>query len=208
MQVNHALGDYLNLGPTAQALRGAIPFIAWYRAILTITGHLAFDTPGRADIFQQLGQLGAKRLNRSFRRFMAEPTTCRRGYWAMWPLATRGRVLGTTGLNPFQTINQLGSAASGLVAGRPAAAGQAISNLGLNPFLQGALNYACGKNLFTGKTLNTPGGIVGSVLDQTATGLPQVTSLAKAILGHGTVTETYGRLRPPKVRLSNFSAWR
>lgn len=192
MQVDHALGNYLNLGPLATAMRGAIPFIAWYRAILSITGHLALDTPGRADILAKLGQIGTTSAQQELAKLYGGAENV--PSWLLGEIVTdhKGGVISTTGLNPFQTVNQIGSAVVPLIAGKPAAAGQAISNLGLNPILQTALNYGAGKDLFTGKTLNTRGGLVGSVLAQNIEQLPQ-TSLAKAVLGHGNVTKTYGK---------------
>jgi hypothetical protein len=58
-KVNHALGDYLNLSPVERnTLRAVMPFYSWYRAIATITAHLALDTPGRALILARLGEVG------------------------------------------------------------------------------------------------------------------------------------------------------
>jgi hypothetical protein len=58
-QVNQALGDYLNLSPVERnVLRNALPFYSWYKAIVTTTAHLAVDTPLRANILGQIGQIG------------------------------------------------------------------------------------------------------------------------------------------------------
>jgi hypothetical protein len=58
-QVNHALGNYLNLGPVERkVIRNVLPFYSWYRAIASISFHLAADTPGRALLLKQLGEIG------------------------------------------------------------------------------------------------------------------------------------------------------
>lgn len=193
LQVDHVLGNYLNLGPIAQIARGVFPFTAWYKAILSVSGHLALDTPGRTDILLKIGQIGTtssqKELGKVFGGAENVPS------WLLGSVLPLGgkKVFGTTGINPFETINQLGQGA-GAIAGVPGSGslGQAISNLGPNPILLGALQAIAGKNLYTGRDLSTQGGLVGSVLSQTAAGLPQV-GLAKALAGHGRNTTTYGK---------------
>src|SRR5204863_6755226 len=83
-------------------------------------------------------------------------------------------VLSTQGLNPFTTVSQLGSGATGVALGRPGETGRAFAQLGPNPLLLAAIENLAGKQLFTGKQIQgSPGGLVGATLRNVATELPQ-----------------------------------
>jgi hypothetical protein len=184
-QVNNALGDYLNLGPAMRVMRGAFPFAGWYRAILRITGHLAADTPGRADILSKLGQIGAEETERT----LGEIPDYLRGLLPFGEAqAGEQSVLTTQGLNPFSTITQLGQGAAGILTGKPGDTGRAFSQLGPNPILMAAIENLAGKDLFTGRAIEGgPLGLPGAIVRNVATELPQARLVSRP------ASKLYGR---------------
>lgn len=128
-QLNNALGDYLNLGPAERnVLRNALPFYAWYKAIATTTAHLAVDTPLRANILGQLGQIGKQWSDQQ----LGEVPSFLRDAIPLGQAANGTReVLSTQSLNPYATLTQLGQALGG---------NGDVSSVGLNPFVQGLLD--------------------------------------------------------------------
>jgi len=156
-QANKALGDYLNLSPFERnVLRNAVPFYSWYRAITTTTGHLAADTPLRANILGQIGQIGKQW---SDQKLGDVPSFLEGAIPIGHARAGIQRVLGTQSLNPYATLEQLYRAASG-----------DVSALGLNPFLQGALDAYARKTGHGGKI--GPAQLAGEVLKNIILGLP------------------------------------
>lgn len=132
-QVNQSLGNYLGLSPVERnVLRNTLPFYAWYKAIVVTTAHLAVDAPLRANILGQIGQIGKQWSEDQLGQvpsFLAGAIPLGNG-----PHGTR-RVLGTQGLNPYATLEQLRKGSS-----------SDISSLGLNPFFAGILDtYAQAK---------------------------------------------------------------
>jgi len=120
-QVNRALGDYLNLNSFERNVaRNALPFYSWYRAIVTATAHLATDTPLRAQILGQIGQIGKQWSDERLGKvpsFLEGAIPLGQG-----PQGTT-RALGTQGLNPYASLEQLRRGATG-----------DFSSLGINPF--------------------------------------------------------------------------
>ena len=190
-KVNNALGDYLGLSSFEQnTLRAVVPFYAWYKAISTITIHLAADTPGRANALSKIGQLGSEDTLKK----LGTTKDYLQGLIPIGgPKGGKQKVLSTAGLNPFQTDQQLIDGLAGVLAGKPGDLGKAFSQLGPNPFLLGAVEALAGKNLFTGKDKKggLPG-VPGSIVSQVGEQLPQ-TQLIKASLGHGRPSKLYGK---------------
>jgi len=193
-RVNSALGDYLSLGQVERSvLRGAFPFYAWYRAILTITLKLPVEAPGRTLLLSKIAQVGAD-INAPLRNQVptylrgAIPIAGLPGMAAAAP-GTRS-VLTTGGLNPFETVNQIGEAVGTLISGKP---GEAARPLGgqLNPYLQAAIEQLTGRALYSGGPIGrgTSGNPIQDWLEQnihgvaaipaaTIGGLPQVQLLS------------------------------
>lgn len=188
-QVDNALGNYLNLSKFEQdTVRQILPFYAWTRAIARITLHLAIDTPGRADILAKLGQMGIVSTQEQLGNVPSY-------LLGDIPLGG-GNVLSTSGANPFQSVGQLGQGIAGVLTGKPGQTGQALAELGPNPFLQAALNNLSGKDLFTGKTLTKgAGGLPGQVAAQVIQQLPQV-RLAEGLAGANKPSSTYAAQTP------------
>jgi hypothetical protein len=125
-QVDRSLGNYTHLGPFERnVMRNALPFYAWYRAIAKTTLHLATDNPLRARALFALGQIGAENtLNTTLPSYL-------RGAIQLPGQGPGGeeRLLSTQSINPYATLGQL---SEGVVSN--------IGALGLNPFIQGALD--------------------------------------------------------------------
>jgi hypothetical protein len=190
-KVNHALGDYLNLSPVERnTLRAVMPFYSWYRAIATITAHLALDTPGRALILARLGEVGKEATQNA----LGDVPDYLQGLLPLGGHDGKERVLSTGGLNPFATIPQELQGVGGLLAGKPGATGRAFSQLGPNPLILGLIENLAGKNLFTGGELK-PGpvpGVIGQTVAGVGTQLP-LAQIAAAASGHGRESKLYGK---------------
>ena len=163
-QVDQTLGSYLNASSfERQVLRRAVPFASWYRAILQITGRLVVDRPFRANLLDKLALVG----NEISQDQLGPVPSYLEG---AIPLDDQGRVLRTTGLNPLETIPQLGRAAGGLLpGGQPTELGRE-----LNPFLQ-----AVGTGVFGGEQGRV--GLPADILMTVGENLPQ-TRLARAAI--------------------------
>jgi hypothetical protein len=190
-KVNDALGNYLNLSEfERRTVRGLIPFYSWLRAISTITGKTALNTPGRALVLTRLGQVGAEYVQSHvgpIPDFLLNivPFGARHG-------GEQG-VITTTGLNPFATIPQVMAGVGGLLAGRPGETGKAASALGLNPFIGGAVENLTGKRLFTGKDVKGPPlGLPGAIAANVGVSVPPA-QLIQALRGHGRTSKLYGQ---------------
>jgi hypothetical protein len=192
-QTNNVLGDYLSMSPFERNfIRGLFPFYGWYRAITRISAHLALDTPGRADLLTKLGQVGAEQTTET----LGEIPEYLRGLIPIGEEQDGERqVLTTQGLNPFATVKELGTGAAGVLTGRPGDTGRAFSQLGPNPMLMAAIENLAGKDLFSGRELEgTPGGILGEVLRNVGTELPQVRLVRRPeskLYGKPTVREAW-----------------
>jgi hypothetical protein len=121
------LGDYLNMSPFEQnVLRQLAPFYAWYRAIVRITGKLVLDQPGRAALLAKVGQVGAGMANTQLGPIPPDfQTLLAQGQ----PQDGYQKVLSTGGLNPFQTVAQLGQAGASAIGGAPGTGAREISGL-------------------------------------------------------------------------------
>lgn len=167
-QVNQALGDYLNLSRfEREVMRNTFPFYSWYRAITVTTAHLAADTPLRANILGQLGQLGKQQSDADLAQLGGLAGTVAEKLPV--PSFLEGaiglghgpdgtvRAVSTQGLNPYATLGQIirGSTTD-------------LGALGLNPLVQGALDTYANK-----KTSGiSPGALAAKTLEDIIAGLP------------------------------------
>jgi len=163
-QIDRSLGQYRHMAPIESGtLRSLMPFYAWYKAIVSATFHLAIDNPVRAYALFTLGQIGeqtSKQLmgQTLLPKFLQGAIPAPFGFKG--PGGTQ-RYLATSSLNPWYTIAQL------------LRSGGDVSQMGLNPFLQGAFNeYAKEKNASGGTGTPSVPGIVGHGLEAIVTGLP------------------------------------
>jgi hypothetical protein len=160
-QVDHALGNYLHMSPVERGvLRNALPFYSWYRAIVTTTFHLAADTPLRANVLAQVGQIGREwsdEMLGDVPHFLAGAIPLGEGKGGT------KRVLTTQGLNPWATLPQLGVGAS-----------SDLTSLGLNVYpvalLQAYANEAYKQH--TPRPRVSPAGLVAAALKDIGVNLP------------------------------------
>ena len=155
-QVNQALGDYLHMSPFERnVLRNAIPFYSWYRAITVTTAHLAVDTPLRANILGQIGQIGRQWSDKQ----LGDVPSFLEGSIPLGP-GKNGtkKVFGTQSINPYATLEQLRRGMTG-----------DVTALGFNPFVTAAADIYAKKKYNGGVG---PAQLAGGTLKAMALGLP------------------------------------
>lgn len=168
-QVDESLGNYTRLSPIERnALRNVFPFYAWYRAIVKTSFHLAVDNPLRAQILFKLGQIGAETaLNQAG---LLDVPSYLQGAIPLGEGPHRSkRVIATQSLNPWATLAQL-------VRGST----EDLTDLGMNPFLVGALEAFRDNSSGPGGTIKgvTVQTLVGSMLSSIVKGLPPAAQVA------------------------------
>jgi hypothetical protein len=162
-------GDYFSMQPWERVLRDLVPFYLWDRHIVKSTGNMIADTPGRVAVLQQISNQGVERTE----EILGNVPEFLRGAVPLWGGDGRENVLLTHSLNPFATIGELASAGEGLLTGGGVRPGASVFSQ-TNPFVTGSIEWASGQSLLTGADKPAQGGLVSSVLGNTATALPWV----------------------------------
>jgi hypothetical protein len=179
-------GDYTGLTPTEQAIRSVVPFYTWSRHIGTHTMALAGEHPGRLAAMQQVSNQGVAATNKAF------PGGLPSFLEGLVPLGRGGgdRVSGiaTQGLNPYASIPDITDALGGLVSKGRLSAGATVGNQ-LNPLLAGLVEQLSGTKLGSTQAVATHGGVIPSILANTAEALPYAKLLTE--LGGGGMGSTY-----------------
>jgi hypothetical protein len=188
-EVDHALGNYTRLnGFERNVARNVLPFYAWYRAVFSTSMRLALNTPIRASLLYNIGQIGAQQYAA---QVAAGGLQLPSYYLGALPLGAgpggTERILNTQILNPWAT---LGSGYQGLF--------QNISAAGLNPFVEGALQtFASAQG--HGKSGNvSPGQLLLGLLGQTLQGMPGI---------NFAFPPSPSKLQPYKGRMSVLESW-
>lgn len=186
--VTHAratAGDYVTIRNWEEPLRALMPFYLWNRHIVRTMGATLADTPGRVAIGQRLSQAGVEETE----RILGELPEFLRGAIPLGGDGKRADVLLTHSLNPFATIGELaGMTEAALTGGGPRPGAALLGQT--HPFITGGYEWASGTSLLTGAPKPRRGGVVTSVLGNTAESLPQV-RLVEALLQEDT-TKTPG----------------
>jgi len=170
-QVDRSLGNYTHLNPIERnVMRNIFPFYAWYRAILSTTIHLGLDNPLRAQFLYRLGAIGAETAA-SQAGVLPLPSYLQGAIpLGAGPGGTQ-RVFATQSINPWGTLQQLGRGTT-----------TDLSSLGLNPFIQGALDSFKKLSSAPGGTTKavTLQALVTTMLSSTIKGLPPMSLIEPA----------------------------
>jgi hypothetical protein len=174
-------GDYTGLTPTEQAIRSVVPFYTWSRHIATHTAALVGEHPGRIAAMQQVSNQGVADTEKR----LGELPSFLQGLLPLGGAGKDGRVpaIGTQGLNPYASMPDIADAVGALVGKGKLGAGSTLGNQ-LNPLLTGLVEQLSGTKLGSTEPVATHGGVIPSILANTAEGLPYA-RLVGELLGHG-----------------------
>lgn len=155
-RVNDALGNYDSMTAFERGtMRTLLPFWAWYRAILGVSGKLAIEQPLKVNLLSRLGEIA---VEANLEEAGFDKNDVPSSLLGFIPNRTdpdgRRRGFNTAPINPFGTTGQIVEFLEALVPGgkRP---GPYIP--GPNPLLVDLIGYLGGKDLSGYTTPNTPG---------------------------------------------------
>lgn len=183
-KIDDTMGNYTHYAAAEQRLKKLVPFYGWNRHSSRFLYATARDKPGVMLGLHQVSQLGAQ--EHAAQGYNGTPDFMK-GY-----LDIAGHTIDTAPLNPLKGGTDTLKSVRELVSGNPYTTGTDLSS-NLNPFASSAIQAFSGKNLLTGAPIpRTSRGLIGSVLEQTVTGLPQAKLLAagtpesiKSLVGAG-----------------------
>jgi hypothetical protein len=170
-KIDDTLGDYANYTATEQRVKKIIPFYGWNRHASRFLYGAARDKPHQLLALNQISKIGAQaHLDNGW----AGTPDFMKGY-----LHIGGKTFDTHGLNPLTGATDTLKSVKQVVNGDPSI-GEAANNL--NPFIGAGIQALTGKSLLTGAPIQrSTHGILGSVAQQTITGLPQWKLAMKAV---------------------------
>lgn len=200
-QTLRQLGDFQNMSHIERTwIRRVVPFYSWFKVITTLTARYAKDYPARIKLVQAMNQVTKDKD--------AELPSWLEGAIPLGP-AVHGvqPMLSTAGINPFQTIVQIGQAAGAAVHGK-AQFGTANPGGLLNPFLQDIFGPGLyNRDPFTGGDYHGIGeshGALGRAGGAFFQGLPE-TRLYTTTAGTGYKSSLYENT--PGDYLLNYFGW-
>lgn len=163
--INDTMGDYSNYSAAEQRLKKVVPFYGWNRHSSRFLAATARDDP---HVILALNQISKQGESFHDSQGFAGTPDFMKGY-----LKVGGHVIDTAPLNPLKGGTDTLKSVKELVNGNPATSGGDLSG-NLNPFIAAGIQSLTGKSLLTGAPIAASDkGLVGSVLQQTVTGLPQ-----------------------------------
>lgn len=175
-KIEDTLGNYNHYNRFEANLKKAVPFYGWNRHSTRFLYSTARDRPGQLLALHQIGQIGEKEhaLN-----------------WAGTPsfmnsyVDIGGHTYDTHALNPLQGATDTLKAGKQLVSGDSRQGATELTS-SINPFIAAGIQAVTGKSLLSGAPVErSPGGAVGSVVNQIVKGLPQVTLAQQALKSAG-----------------------
>lgn len=185
-------GDYVTLHKFEQPIRDIVPFYLWYRHILRTSWNATLDTPGRMSVLSRISNQGVETVE----ELLGEVPEFLEGVVPLSllglddPKGNRRDILLTASLNPFASLSELADLFRGLtVGGGERGLGGAVT--GVNPFLTATIEAVSGKSLLTGGKTQTHGGLLSTILVNTARGLPHA-RIAEALASEDTTVSPAG----------------
>ena len=174
-RVRTVAGDYSTLNSVEKPLRDLVPFYLWDRHILKSAGATTAETPGRVAALQKISNLGEDET----KKVLGEMPDFLKGALPLQLLGLhagkggRVNVMLTSGINPYETLAELASTGEALTTGTgQTGTGLNAAAFGVNPLITGAVQATTGRSLLTGAPVPTHGGVIPTVLSETAADLP------------------------------------
>lgn len=181
--LDNILGQYHHYNRAERAVKTAVPFYGWYRAIMRHAWAVSSKNPELVSAYVRAGEGSSDDLQNLLGGHLPDFLLTSVPLAKAVPGLDRVKVLNTTGLNPYSTIPQVTDAA-GAVLGVPGARpGEDVSALS-NPVVTGAVEWATGTSLLTGAPIKRqPGGLAGNVGRTLTEQTPGVALIKSAING-------------------------
>ena len=191
--VLEGLGNYFDLGAIERHyVRQAAPFYSWYKAITSITLRMPFDHPAKSTMLRAVAAVGIEETiaDGEVPSYLLGHVDLRPGLVNAIPgigtIAGRQPILTTNGINPFQTVAEVGEAiagVSGLGGGGVGAGLSAAAQLG-NPFGTVLVEEITQRSVLTGgKSTTVVGGGFPSYVERVLRQLPPSKLITAAVKG-------------------------
>jgi hypothetical protein len=183
--VRSVAGDYVTKSPVERMIQNVVPFYLWDKHIVNHLGSMADEAPGRLALAQGVSRQG----NAENAKLLGNIPTWMQNSLPLSLLGMSGQggrtpILSTQGINPYSTGGDLAQALAAYTTGSKLnqTGSDAASNL--SPLLAGLAAQLTGANPGSSKPVVRHGGVIPSILENTAGGLGYAT-LIKDLLGHG-----------------------
>lgn len=190
--VRSIAGDYSTLSPRERVMQNFVPFYLWDKHIVKHVANMANERPGALDALARTGDQGTV----EGKKMLGDVPGFMQGALPLSMLGihadSKGRkgLLMTTGLNPYHTVADLAQALTAAVTRHDATSGaDAASNL--SPLITGIVEQLSGHKIGTQAPAQSHGGVIPSVLANTALGTTYGGLIQKA-LGGGKFTPKPG----------------
>lgn len=168
--IDDTMGNYRHFNSSEQLLKKAVPFYSWNRHALRTYSSILKDQPLTANALANLGVSGGKENEKNFPGTPDFMQTYVKGKLGTFD---------TQSLNPLKGGSDTVKVIKELIAGKSGNLPTVASNL--NPLLVGGIQSITGVNATTGAPVNTTGGLIGGVAEQTIGGLPQIKMVNNAL---------------------------
>jgi hypothetical protein len=181
--VRSIAGDYTSMNPVEKLVQNIVPFYLWDKHIVKHFGNMVSEKPGRVAAMQLVSRMGedeSKKLLGDVPGFMegALPLSL----FGMHEHNKRTPILMTTGLNPYSTIGDISQSATALISRHDKTSGAEAASQ-LSPILTGLIEQIGGHKIGSQAPPDKHGGVIPSVLANTALGTSYGTLLERLIGG-------------------------
>ena len=177
-EMNDALGDFLSLSRVErEQIRQLIPFYAWFREILRVTAKTVVDTPGRALLLTQLGQIGNEATPQDVPSYLKGgiPVSGLPSWLGGTSQYGQQQIISTRAMTPYSTPLDLIKAGASLLQGNTGAGSTRLIASELNPYLAAILNQQRRASI---PGIPLSGTLLGQPLSQAVTNLPEYRAAA------------------------------
>jgi hypothetical protein len=191
--VRSIAGDYSTMSPRERVLQNFVPFYLWDKHIVKHVANMVNERPGALTALDATGNMGTK----EGQSLLGDVPEFMQGALPLSMLGLhadkggRKGLLMTTGLNPYHTIGDLAQAITAATTRHDATSGADAAN-NLSPLITGLIEQISGHKIGTQAPAPTHGGVIPSVLANTALGTTYSTLLQKAF-GGGKFTPKQGK---------------
>jgi hypothetical protein len=186
--VRSIAGDYVTRGPFEKLVQSIIPFYLWDKHIFQHVGAMAAEQPGRLALTQQVSHLG----NDEIQKFLGQLPDYLANVLPLEMLGIHGSggrvpVMTTQGLNPYASIGDIAQTIAAFTTGEGNQQGEAAAS-DLSPLLTGLAEQITGNRIGSEAPVDRHGGVIPSVVANTANQLGYAQLIQRLLNGGSSVT--------------------